>query len=516
MDADIIIIGTGAGGGTLARALAPSGLKLLLLERGDFLPRGKGNWDPEAVFHHHRYHTDEQWLDGQGRPFHPVTGYHVGGNTKLYGAALLRRREADFGARRHHGGETSPWPIQYRDLAPYYDQAEQWYYAHGQRGEDPTEPPATGPFPYPAVRHEPVMAQLVARLGTLGLRPFHLPLAVHLDETRPEASPCVRCDTCDGFPCLVQAKGDAEMSAVRPALAHPNVTLRTGSRVTRLHTSADGRRVTGVELHGPNGTEQLTARVVIVAAGAVNSAALLLASASAAHPRGLANGSGLVGRNYMCHLNSVMLELAPWRSNPTVFQKTIGLNDFYDDSGDADFPFPLGHVQTLGKVTGAVLRAQRPHLPRRFADWFGRHSVDWWLTTEDLPRADNRVTLTGAGRIQLHYTPNNCEAHRRLLRKWRGLLRRIGFPLIFSQTLGIDGVAHQVGTLRFGTDPAASVLDPYGRAHDLDNLFVVDGSFMPSIAAVNPSLTIMAQALRVAEHLSARFAQGDWHNPNSV
>ncbi|MHB8256147.1 MAG: GMC oxidoreductase [Acidiferrobacterales bacterium] len=510
MDADVIIIGTGAGGGTLARSLSGTGLKVLLLERGDFLRRTKSNWEPDAVFHRRAYHTAERWLDRQGTPFQPVTGYHVGGNTKLFGAAVLRRRERDFTTVRHAGGESVAWPIQYADLAPFYDLAEQWYFAHGQRGEDPTEPPASGPFPYPPVSHESAIEAVFRRLQAFGLHPFHLPLAIHLDEARYFASPCIRCDTCDGFPCLVQAKGDAENCAIRPALAHTNVSLKTGLRITRLQSSADGRRIVAVHGEGEQGPESFSARVVVLAAGAVNSAALLLASASDAHPRGLANSSDQVGRNYMCHLNSVMLALSPWRSHSTIFQKTIGVNDFYYDSGDSRFPYPLGHIQLLGKVTGAVLKAERPAVPRVAADWFGRHSVDWWLTTEDLARPDNRVTLTNTGQIRLSYTPNNVEAHTRLLSVWRSVLRRIGFPFIFSQRIGVDGVAHQVGTARFGEDPAQSVLDPYCRAHALDNLFVVDGSFMPSIAAVNPSLTIMAQAQRVGEYLKARLAQGDW------
>jgi choline dehydrogenase-like flavoprotein len=509
MDFDVIIIGTGAGGGTLARALAPCGLKLLLIERGDFLPREKDNWRADAVFRRHRYHNIEPWIDHAGMPFKPVGGYHVGGNTKFYGAALLRRRESDFGSIRHAGGHTVAWPIAYSDLAPFYATAEAWYYAHGLRGEDPTEPPG-GAFPNPPVSHEPAIEQVFSRLQRIGLRPFHLPLALHLDEASMSASPCIRCDTCDGFPCLVQAKGDAEMCGVRPALTHANVTLRTNLKVERLETSDDGRRLTTVRCSGGGATESHTAHVVVLAAGAVNSAALLLASASTAHPRGLANSSGQVGRNYMCHRNSVMLALAPWRANPTVFQKTIGVNDFYRESGDPDFPWPLGHVQLLGKVTGEVLRAQRPRLPRTVARWFARHSVDWWLTTEDLASPDNRVTLTGDGRIRLSWTPSNLDAHARLLARWRRILRRIGFPFIFTQTMGIDAVAHQVGTARFGHDPTTSVLDPWCRAHEIDNLYVVDGSFMPSIAAVNPSLTIMAQALRVAGHIEARFAQGDW------
>ena len=509
MDADIIIIGTGAGGGTLARALAPSGLKLLLVERGDFLPREKANWEAAEVFNGHRYHNVEPWLDGSGKPFQPVAGYHVGGDTKFYGAAVLRRREADFATVRHAGGETVAWPVRYADLAPFYDVAEKWYFAHGLRGEDPAEPPRTD-FPYPPVSHEPAIEDVFARLKNIGLQPFHLPLALRLDEARRDLSPCIRCDTCDGFPCLVHAKGDAEICGVRHALKHPTVTLRTKLKATRLETSSDGRRVRTVRCEGGGAAQSFSARVVVLAAGAVNSAALLLASADDAHPRGVANGSDQVGRNYMCHINSVMLGLNPWRANRIVFQKTIGVNDFYRDSGDPQFPWPLGHVQALGKVTGEVLKAMRPRLPRAAADWFGRHSVDWWLTTEDLASPDNRVTLTASGQIRLSYAPNNMQAHAHLLARWRRILRRIGFPLVFTQAMGIEAVAHQVGTARFGTDPATSVLDSYCGAHQLDNLFVVDGCFMPSIAAVNPSLTIMAQALRVAEHIKTRFAQGDW------
>ncbi|MBK7252033.1 MAG: GMC family oxidoreductase [Gammaproteobacteria bacterium] len=509
MSFDVIVIGTGAGGGTLARALAPGGLKVLLIERGDFLPREKANWRADEVFRRHRYHNAEPWLDGAGRPFQPVCGYHVGGDTRLYGAAVLRRRESDFDTVRHAGGDTVAWPIRYADLAPYYDVAERWYFAHGLRGEDPTEPEAAA-FPGPPFRHDPAIEEVFLRLRDIGLHPFHLPLALHLDEARRERSPCIRCDTCDGFPCLVAGKGDAEMCGVRPALAHPNVTLRTGLKAVRLETSGDGRRVVAVCCEGGGATESFRGRVVVVAAGAINSAALLLASASGRHPRGLANGSDQVGRNYMCHINSVMLGLRPGRANGVAFQKTIGVNDFYRESGDPAFPWPLGHVQLLGKVTGEILKAQRPYLPRTFTDWFSGRSVDWWLTTEDLASPANRITLTPSGQIRVACTPNNLEAHHRLIARWRRVLRRIGFPLVFTQTMGIEAVAHQVGTVRFGRDPATSVLDPHCRAHELDNLFVVDGGFMPSISAVNPSLTIMAQALRAAGHIRARFAEGTW------
>ncbi|WP_308387992.1 GMC family oxidoreductase [Acidithiobacillus sp. AMEEHan] len=502
MDADVLIIGSGAGGGTLARALADSGLRILLLERGDYLPREWGNWDPEVVFHAHRYHSREEWRNAAGGSFSPVLGYHVGGNTKFYGAAVLRRREKDFQARQHRDGLTRSWPIAYADLAPYYDQAEAWYYTHGLAGVDPTEAPRS-PYPYPPIPHEPAVAEVEAALQKMGHHPFPLPLAIHRLEDDPEHSPCVRCPTCDGFPCMLRAKGDAEMCGVRPALESPNVRLQTQHRVLRLLSSADGKRIEAVE------TEQgrFSARIVVLAAGAINSAAILLASTNERHPQGLANSSGQVGRNYMCHLNSACMAFRFGQSVSTVFQKTLALNDFYDDSGDPDYPYPLGHIQSLGKVTPAVLHAERPTLPLAMSAFAASHSVDWWLTTEDLPDPENRVTLDDDGTIRLRWEPKNRESHRRLCEKWRGLLRQMGFSLVLFQPMDVSATAHQVGTCRFGEDPGEDVLDPFCKAHDLDNLYVVDGSFMPSISAVNPSLTIMANALRVAKHLRQRFRE---------
>ena len=507
MDADVLIIGSGAGGGTLARALSNSGLKILVLERGDYLVREKANWSAEAVFREHRYHAAEDWQDAAGKPFRPVTGYHVGGNTKLYGAAVLRRRESDFRRRSYPEGETPDWPIGYEDLRPYYDQAEAWYYCHGEKGRDPCEPPRDD-FPYPALAHEPYIAQVAAALEAGGLHPFPLPLALHRNETEPRLAPCIRCDTCDGFPCLMHAKGDAEVCGVAPALASPAVTLLTGIRVRRVLTGPDGRLAAAVEADTPTGPRSFSARIVVLSAGAINSAALLLASRQDTWPQGLANTNDLVGRHYMCHRNSVCVAVDPRRVNTTVFQKTLGINDFYEHSGDADFPYPLGHVQNLGKLTPEVLEAQKVHWPEELAKLVAHHSLDWWLTTEDLPDADNRVQVDKSGAIRLAYTPNNVAVHEHLLRKWEGILRHLGYPLVKTQTMGIEAVAHQAGTLRFGHDPAESVLDVNCRAHGVDNLYVVDASFMPSIAAVNPSLTVMANALRVAEHLRARFSTG--------
>ncbi|MDE3208441.1 MAG: GMC family oxidoreductase [Pseudomonadota bacterium] len=506
LDADILIIGSGAGGGTLARALAPSGLSILVLERGDYLPREKENWDASSVFRTHRYHTDEHWYDRTNEPFSPITGYQVGGNTKFYGAALLRRRVQDFESRTHVDGTTPAWPLKYDDFAPYYDQAESWYFVHGTTGLDPNEPPRLA-YPYPALMQEPRMEAIRLALLKQGLHPFPLPMALNRNETDPRQSPCIRCDTCDGFPCLLHAKGDAETCGITPALAYPNVTLLTRTRVLRL-LSSKGRHLTGVEAQGPDGPRCFRAKMYVLAAGAIHSAALLLQSACDAAPQGLANRSDQVGRNYMCHLNSACIALDPRKANPTLFQKTLAINDFYDDSRNPGFPFPLGHIQNLGKVTPAILHAQRPRLPSALCTWIARHSVDWWLTTEDLPHPDNRVILKPDGHIQLCYRPSNEEAHLRLLVQWKKILRQLGFIGVFFERMGIGAVAHQVGTLRFGDHPEQSVLNRDCRTHDIDNLYVADASFMPSISAVNPSLTIMANALRIASHLRQKAAEG--------
>lgn len=507
---DVIIIGTGAGGGTLARRLAPSGKRILLLERGPHVAREKENWSSHAVNIQGRYQTKEVWHTPDGHALHPHTNYNVGGNSKFYGAALFRLREADFREVRHHGGISPAWPITYDDLEPYYTEAERLYHVHGTRGEDPTEPRASGPFPHPAITHEPRIQQLHDDLVRVGRRPFHTPLAVMLDESRPQASPCIRCNTCDGFPCLLHAKADAEVCGVLPALAWPNVTLRTGAFVSRLETSASGREVTTVHVTGPDGPEEYAADVIVVACGAINSAALLLRSASARHPDGLANRSGVVGRHYMGHVNSVLLALSR-TPNPTVFQKTLSLNDFYEAS-DA-WPYPMGHISFVGKLDAVALGAGAPPFAPGFTlEMMARHSLDFWLTSEDLPDPDNRVSLDRDGNIVLAYRPNNEEAHRRLVAMLKQMVSQLDMhphlvprDLFIGQRIPLAGVAHQNGTIRFGTDPATSALDVTCRAHDVDNLYVVDGSFFCSSAAVNPALTIIANALRVGDHLLSRL-----------
>jgi len=513
---DVVIIGTGAGGGTLAHRLAPTGKRILLLERGDFLPRERDNWDPTAVFVQSKYKAQETWYDKDGRAFHPGIHYYVGGNTKFYGAALFRLRKEDFGEIVHHGGISPAWPIDYADFEPYYSEAEQLYHVHGEHGADPTDPPASRPYRHPPVSHELPIQELYDGLRARGYHPFPLPLGVLLDEAEGKPKPhsaCIRCDAFDGYPCLVNGKADAQVICVTPALAYPNVTLLTNAYVRQLDADGSGRTVTKVLVEGDGALEEYAADIVVVACGAINSALLLLRSANDRHPYGLANSSGIVGRHYMRHNNSAFLAVSR-KPNPTIFQKTLAINDFY--FGAKDWDYPLGHIQMLGKSHGETIKGESPDWlfwkPDMAFDSLARHAVDFWLTSEDLPDPENRVTIDGTGRTVLHLTENNMEGHVRLTEKLKEMLqamdcdpRVLPRSLYLGKNVPIGGTAHQCGTVRFGRDPQSSALDVNCKAHDLDNLYIVDGSFFPSSGAVNPALTIMANALRVGDHLLERL-----------
>jgi choline dehydrogenase-like flavoprotein len=494
---DIVIIGSGMGGGTLAYALRHSGARIAILERGDYLPRERENWDPENVFIGKRYKTSEMWYDAAGKGFNSGMHYFVGGSTKVYGAALVRFRQQDFATVNHAEGVSPEWPITYGDLEPYYTKAEKLYFVHGTPEGDPGGPPRSEPLPFPNVEHEPYIKDLQNRLTKQGLNPGFLPLAV---DVRPNGR-CVRCNTCDGFPCLMDAKADTDVCCVRPLVAGQQVDLYTNVRVTHLSTNRSGDRVVTARGTKDGHEFKINAGTFVLSCGAVNSAALLLKSKNPMHPNGLGNSSDMVGRHYMAHLNSAILAVDPFRKNPTVFQKTMVLNDFYF-SGPGDRGFPHGSLQLLGKSQSAMLRTAVPSLPRWMADYISGHSVDWWATSEDLPDPDNRVAFTRDEKIQVIWKPKNTTAHEALLRTTRQILLKAGYKAVFLQRMGIAANSHQCGTLRFGGDPRSSVLDTFCKCHDLANLYVVDASFFPSSAAINPALTIAAQALRVGDHLA--------------
>ena len=518
---DVIIIGTGAGGGTLAHRLASSGKRVLILERGGYLPRERDNWESTAVFVKGKYLAPEVWYDQHGKEFQPEVNYYVGGNTKFYGAALFRLRPEDFGELRHHGGVSPAWPIRYEDLEPYYTQAEHLYLVHSQHGEDPGEGPVSAQYAYPPVQHEPRIQQLSDDLERQGLHPFHLPIGVNLTQDEhgnaTEDSVCIRCNRVDGFPCLVRGKSDSQVICVDPALKYENVSMVTGANVQRLETDPTGRSVTNVVTELEDGTTTgFRADIVVVACGAVNSAALLLRSANDRHPRGLANSSDVVGRHYMRHNNLALMAVSK-EPNPTQFQKTLALNDWY--LGSDDWDYPLGGVQMLGKSDDEQIRGEAPRWAGKVSpdmpfEVLAHHAVDFWLCGEDLPQPENRVTLDGEGDIHLALDEkNNMEGVKRLQHKLQGMLGHLGLhpqhllphSLYLHKGMPIGATAHQAGTVRFGDDPASSALDVNCKAHDLDNLYVVDTSFFPSIGAVNPSLTAIANALRVGDHILERL-----------
>lgn len=487
--ADIAIIGSGVGGSAVAHQLVGSGAKVLILERGDFLPKEPQNSDAETVFLKARYKTRDKWTNAEGKSYRPGQYYYVGGHTKFYGTAMFRFRESDF-RKVVIGSESSPeWPISYEDLAPFYAKAEALYGVRGQTGVDPTDPPRDA-FPHAPIPHEPVIARLAARLAAQGLHPFHMPSAVDYGGT------CVRCGTCDAFPCSIDAKGDAETRVLRPLLAHPDLRLERRAEVTRL--IADGPRIIAAEVRRDGGLLRIEARTFVLSAGAINSALILLRSACEASPEGLANRSGVVGRHLMNHHLTGLMGVHPLRRNDTKFPKTLSVNDFYH--GLPDDTDARGNMQMLGNIRGEMIRSAYPATPRIVADWLGRHSVDVLAMSEDLPNPESRVRLRGES-VEIDYRPGGMPAHERFVAHLRGVLRRAGFPLVLRHRFGIEAPSHQCGTVRMGTDPESSALDALCRAHDHPNLYVVDAGFFPSSAALNPALTIAAQALRVGAHL---------------
>jgi choline dehydrogenase-like flavoprotein len=487
---DVIIIGSGAGGGTIAHALSDTGARILILERGDFVPQEEENWSPEAVWKQLRYRTDERWLDEGGREFLPYMHYNVGGNTKFWGSVLYRLRREDFEAVQHIDGVSPAWPIDYDTLEPYYARAEALYQVRGTSGVDPTEAPR-GAFPREAVPHSRGMSDIVDQLKRLGLHPSPLPLGLR--------DGCILCNTCNSFVCKLHAKSEADVCCVRPAMARQNVTLWTRAFARRLLADSTGGRISAVEVERHGETLRVEAPLFIAACGAVNSAALLLRSATSARPEGLANSSGMVGTRYMAHLATMMEGFHPFRKNDTVFQKTVAINDFYFHGPNT--PYPLGHIQSQGRTHAVMAQTVAPWIPLWAYDAWVSRGVDWLAMSEDLPSERNRVTVEPDGRIRLSYQPNNVKAHEQLVKETKRILHQLGFWYVMSYSHKNRNTTHQCGTLCFGTDPTASVLDPFCRAHDVANLFVVDASFFPSSAAVNPALTIAAQALRVADHI---------------
>jgi choline dehydrogenase-like flavoprotein len=495
--ADVVVIGSGMGGASFAAGLAPSGARIVILERGERLTDSPHARDPRAIFQRGHYRPQETWHDAAGVPFNPGNYYYVGGNTKLYGAVLMRYRAEDFRPIAYVDGETPGWPFAYEELEPWYGRAEALYQVRGALGDDPTEPPHTSPYPFPPVRDEPAIADLRRRLAREGLHPFSLPLGVDIERWLKRGP-----TPWDAFPDTNAGKMDAETCGLAAVLEHENVSLMTGARAVRLETDAAGRRIESVVYEKRGETLRIAADIVVLAAGAVNSAVLLLASANGAMPNGLANKSDQVGRHFMNHNLTASIAVSPFRVNDSVYQKTIGLNDFYLDDGRGGPP--LGNVQLLGKISGAILKPELRWAPEAALDLLTRRTFDFLFMSEDLPSPESRVRLDGS-LVILDWRPSNMTAHKLLVARMREALRAVGFPLVLTKPFDRRTPSHQCGTIRMGSDPSRAPVDPDCRSFDHPNLFVVDAGVLPTSAAVNPSLTIAALALRAAERVRAEL-----------
>ena len=518
---DVIIIGSGAGGATMANELAATGKSILILERGDHLPQEPENWNPRKVFIERKYLTNERWLDRHGKTIKPNIHYWVGGNTSFYGAALFRYRKRDFEEVQHADGISPAWPISYDDLAPYYTKAEHEWNVHGSRkiveSADPTDDLDAPEYPHPPIAHDSEVALLKSRIRESGWRPFDIPLGIDRNDKQPWKGKCVRCDTCGGFPCRVLGKSDARQ-IVNKAIDYSNVTLISGMRVDRLETSADGRTVERIVCRGEGGQHIFKGDIVVMAAGAINSAILMLQSANDAHPNGLANGSDQVGRNYMFHTASATVSFTRSKVAAT-FPKTFAINDFYWNDPEGGFDFPMGHIQMLEHMNGDVIQGQMQDkvpewlVPDGFANALADRLMAFMILSEDLPEARNRVRLNKDGQVVLEYWHNNMTGHERLVKKFNKRLAKLGrlyqsfrqSRIQIDELLPLYGTAHQCGTLRMGNDPKSSVVRADCRAHEVDNLYVADAGVFVTSAAVNPALTIVANAMRVADVVKGRL-----------
>lgn len=494
---DLVIIGSGIGGATLACSLADTGARILVLERGERLQDTQEARDDAAIFRRGFYQSQEAWLATDGETFLANNYYCVGGNSKFFGAVMFRYRSEDFAPRAHMEGSSPGWPLSYDDLEPWYGEAEHLFQVRGSAAQDPTEPRHSGPYPFPPVPDEPAIDGFRKRLARAGVHPFSLPLAIDIDAWLRRGK-----TGWDAFPSIGPGKIDAENGPLARALEHPNVTLRTGAQAIRLETDVSGKAVVAAIVRTATGEQRIAGRRFAVAAGAVQSAALLLRSAGDRHPNGLANGSDQVGRNFMNHNTTALIAVDPFTRNDSVYQKTLSFNDFYNS--DPETGFPLGNVQLLGRVTGNILRANVPALPGFVAQAIANRSFAWFLSSEDLPNPESRVMVRD-GEIVMNWIRSNMRAHNALIDRTRKVMRRAGFPIVLTRTFGRKTTSHQCGTARLGLDPRTSVVDVDCRSHDVANLYVTDASVLPTSAAVNPSLTVAALALKAGSALRREF-----------
>ncbi len=510
---DAVIIGSGFGGSMAAHRLARAGWRVVVLERGRWVERDKTAWDPQAILLDRKYRASSGFrADDDAGVRDLVPDAAVGGNSVFYGAASFRLRAADFAMASTFGHDAGDglswvdWPITYDDLAPYYDAAEQLLGVAGVSGVDPWDPPRACPYPSQPAPYTAPARRLAAAARARGWRPFPIPLAINYGAIRTRAR-CVQCLTCDLFPCMIGAKNDLAV-AVLPAAMERGAVVRTETIATRLQL--EGGRVVAVEcMDERTGSSFLVpCRTCVVSGGAIASAALLLRSGlDTTSP-----GGRWIGRNLQRHCNTVVAGLCLDDTNPEQrHHKQVAITDLYYGAPDLRGPrTPLGMMQGLQVPPAELIHAQGP-FP---ANIVGARTVQRHLyllcVAHDRPNPANRVQLDPARRDALglpltsvthHYTDLDVAACRELRREAARILRRAGAVIVVHRD--IDTYSHAVGTVRFGASPEHAALDPWCRPFGSDNLFVLDGSFLPTGGAVNPSLTIAANALRVAERIAA-------------
>lgn len=507
---DAIVIGSGFGGSMAAKVLVEAGLKVLMLERGGWVARGPHNWEMDGsvdLTPHYFKESPIRVLAGGNKK---VMGSYaaVGGPSVFYGGVSFRFRENDFTPSQDIIADSgAEWPFAYRDLEPYYSKAEQILDVAGDESGDPTEPFHSEGYPQKPSGLADISRKIEAAAQSLGLHPFRLPLAINYSSN--DRSGCINCTTCDTFACAINAKNDLA-AVVIPQLITKGMQLLPNTVVTRLNHQ--NGKITSLEAVDSKTGEKhsFTARRFLLSAGSLGSPHLLLASGlNEVNP-----GGETIGHYLMRHVNAIVFGIFPYVADKeNRFHKQLGINDFYWGHPAISHPRgKLGSLQQLQTPPAGLVENELPFGLGKLVSPGLKLLTGLLTIAEDQPQYANYMDIDwqskdrfGLPRLQIrhHYSPRDKAALKALTKQARRILRKSGALLHYVHH--IRTFSHAVGTVRMGLNPQTSALDQYCNFRGIDNLFVVDGSFMPTSAGLNPSLTIAANALRVGE-----FIRGQW------